>query len=199
MIGSVSSPSAYPGLQGPPVARATSAAPPADAGAPGAPRAEGDVQPGTAAPRDGTGKSASTGGPAAQLSADEQRELRALEARDAEVRAHEAAHMSAGGDLVRGAASFSYQRGPDGRQYAVGGEVSIDISAGRTPEETIAKAERIRAAALAPAQPSAQDMQVAAQAARLAAEARTQLAATTRGAYQDSLAGKAGGIIDAYA
>ena len=97
--------------------------------------------------------------------------------RDRKVRAHEQAHISAGANLVRGGASYSYQTGPDDRRYAVGGEVSIDASPGRTPEETISKAERIRAAALAPADPSAQDRGVAAQAGLMEAEARIELSA----------------------
>ncbi len=138
------------------------------------------------------------------LTEDEQKAVRALEARDREVRAHEAAHMRAGGDLVRGGASFSYQRGPDGRQYAIGGEVSIDTSSGSTPAETIARAERIRAAALAPAEPSAQDMQVAAEATRMAAEARAAQASAGQAKpdanpYQPRVQAERGAIIDQYA
>jgi len=96
-----------------------------------------------------------------------------LKARDREVRAHEAAHQAAGGSLA-GGASFAYQRGPDGRSYAVGGEVPIDLSAGRTPEETIQRARQIRAAALAPADPSGQDLRVAAEAAALEMAAQLQ-------------------------
>jgi hypothetical protein len=110
------------------------------------------------------------------LSPDAQRQLDKLKATDRQVRAHEQAHMAAGGALVRGGASYSYQKGPDGQLYAVGGEVSIDVSPGRTPEETISKAAQIRAAALAPADPSGQDRNVAAGAARLEAEARAELA-----------------------
>ena len=122
-------------------------------------------------------------GEEARLDDDERRTLRELEARDREVRAHEAAHLAAAGGLAMGGANFSMQRGPDGRMYAVGGEVAIDVSKGNTPEETIARAERIRAAALAPAEPSSKDMQVAARATRMAAEARAELAAAVRDSY----------------
>jgi len=147
----------------------------------------------------GTAKESGSGG--SKLSADEQRVLDKLEARDREVRAHEAAHMATAGSLARGGASFSYQRGPDGQMYAIGGEVSLDVSAGRTPEETLAKAERIRAAALAPAQPSGKDMQVAAAAARMAAEARSELANQARQAYQsgDDTESGPGTLIDQFA
>lgn len=114
------------------------------------------------------------------LSAAEERVLAQLQRRDDEVRAHEMAHLSASGGLAIGGASFSYQSGPDGKRYAVGGEVNIDTSAGRTPEETLQKAEQIRSAALAPAEPSAQDRKVAAEAGRMAAQARLDIAAAER-------------------
>lgn len=109
------------------------------------------------------------------LSDAELRKISKLKARDREVRAHEAAHVAVGGSVVRSGARLSYTRGPDGVQYATGGEVSIDTSKASTPEATLAKAERIRRAALAPAQPSAQDMSVAAQAARMAMQARQEI------------------------
>ncbi|QHS10629.1 putative metalloprotease CJM1_0395 family protein [Sinimarinibacterium sp. NLF-5-8] len=110
----------------------------------------------------------------------EQRKLDQLAQRDREVRAHEQAHMAAAGDLVTRSASFDFERGADGRQYAVGGDVGIDTSEGRTPEDTIARAQRIRAAASAPAEPSAQDRSVAAQASQMEAKARLDLAQQRR-------------------
>jgi hypothetical protein len=104
-------------------------------------------------------------------------QLRAVEElsqRDRHVRAHESAHQAAAGGLG-GAASFTYEVGPDGKSYAIGGEVPIDMSPGRTPEETISRAVQIRAAALAPADPSAQDLSVAAEAAVMEAVAEQQL------------------------
>jgi SprA-related family len=95
---------------------------------------------------------------------------------DSEVRAHEAAHLAAAGSIATSGASFSYQQGPDGARYAIGGEVSIDTSAvSGDPAATLRKADTIRRAALAPAQPSGQDMQVAASAAALAAQAQAEL------------------------
>lgn len=129
----------------------------------------------------------------------EARQLAELKARDREVRAHEAAHQAVGGRLVRGAASYTYQAGPDGIRYAIGGEVSIDISPGATPEETLAKAIQIRAAALAPADPSAQDMQVAANAVVMAAEARAELASRQATSYQNDPTSSVGTTIDAFA
>lgn len=110
-----------------------------------------------------------------ELSAEELAELRELQERDREVRAHEQAHISAGAGIVTGGASYSYQTGPDGKQYAVGGEVGIDASpVAGNPEETMRKAQQIRRAAMAPASPSAQDQSVASRAAQMEAEARTE-------------------------
>ena len=112
-----------------------------------------------------------------QLSQQELTQLRELRTRDREVRAHEQAHASAAGSLARGGPSYQYQKGPDGQLYAVGGEVSIDTSAvSGDPQATAEKAQKIRRAALAPAQPSPQDRAVAAAATALEASARAELA-----------------------
>jgi len=106
----------------------------------------------------------------------EYQELQDIKERDREVRQHEQAHLAAGGSHVRGGASFSYERGPDGRQYAVGGEVQIDTSAvAGDPAATIRKMQAVQRAALAPAEPSVQDRSVAAEAAQTEAEARREL------------------------
>lgn len=121
-----------------------------------------------------------------EYTADEQQQIQQLQARDREVKAHEAAHMAAAAGLVSGGMSFSYQTGPDGRRYAVGGEVSIDSSpVPDDPQATLDKARQIQAAALAPAQPSAQDRAVAARATRMAAEARVELAQQRQEAAND--------------
>ena len=112
-----------------------------------------------------------------ELSQEEKRDLEQLKARDREVRAHEAAHKNAAGNLARGSAQFTFETGPDGHRYAVGGEVSIDTSkVNGDPQATIQKAQTIRRAANAPAHPSSQDHAVAASASRLEAEARRELA-----------------------
>lgn len=99
-----------------------------------------------------------------------------LKREDTEVRAHEQAHVMAGGSLVRGAASFGYKTGPDGKLYAVSGEVSIDSSPVHgDPNATIRKMEQVQKAALAPAQPSGQDRAVAAAALNAEMEARRQI------------------------
>jgi hypothetical protein len=112
----------------------------------------------------------------AQLDPANDEQLSKLKKRDQEVRAHEQAHKTAGGQFA-GSTTFSYQMGPDGQEYAVGGEVSVDISpVPGDPQATIAKMQQIRQAAVAPAQPSSQDQQVAAEASRIEAEARAEQA-----------------------
>ena len=104
------------------------------------------------------------------------REIQALQARDREVRAHEQAHSAVGGSFA-GAPSFTFQRGPDGRLYAIGGEVPIDASPiPGNPQATLAKAQQVQRAALAPADPSTADRRIAATAQSLAAEARQEIA-----------------------
>lgn len=105
----------------------------------------------------------------------QQAEIQELKRRDAEVRAHEQAHAAAGGQYA-GAPQYEYTTGPDGKRYAVAGEVSIDVSAAATPQDTIRKMQQVRAAALAPAEPSAQDRRVASEASQKAMQARMELA-----------------------
>nr|WP_324258626.1 putative metalloprotease CJM1_0395 family protein [Cellvibrio fontiphilus] len=121
--------------------------------------------------RDARAKSASDD---VQIKA-ELEQIQALAARDREVRAHEQAHASVAGQYARGT-SYTYQRGPDGVSYAIGGEVQIDTSPiPGDPEATLRKAQQLRRAANAPAEPSSQDARVAAQAAQMEQQARIEL------------------------
>jgi len=108
------------------------------------------------------------------LTPEEQRVVEELKKTDREVHAHERAHQAASGGLA-GAASFQYTQGPDGKRYAVSGEVSIDASPAATPEATIAKMEQVKRAALAPQKPSAKDRQVATQAEQAKRQAEAEL------------------------
>lgn len=111
-----------------------------------------------------------------RLSPEEQKELAELKKTDRKVRQHEQAHLAAAAGLAVSGAQFEYKRGPDGVMYAVGGEVNIDTSPVRgDPRATLEKAQRIERAAQAPADPSAQDRKVAAQARQMAAQARLDL------------------------
>jgi len=109
-----------------------------------------------------------------ELSTDEERLVKELQSRDSEVKAHEAAHQAAGGGMT-GAASYTYQQGPDGKMYAIGGEVSISMSTGSTPQETIANARQVAAAAMAAGDPSPQDYSVASSARVMEMKAQQQL------------------------
>lgn len=124
----------------------------------------------SAAQKDGSPKAKSPGD---DLTPDQKAEVQKLQQRDQDVRAHEQAHIAAGGAYVKGGATYQYQKGPDGKMYAVGGEVSIDTSPVKgDPRATIAKMETVKAAAMAPADPSGQDRSVAAQAEMEEAQAR---------------------------
>jgi hypothetical protein len=117
----------------------------------------------TAKPLTGATQQPGSAGAPQSLTPEEKKDVEDLKKRDAEVRAHEQAHIAAGGQYVRGGATYKLTAGPDGRQYATGGEVSIDRSpVPGDPEATIRKLETVRKAALAPATPSAKDRSVAA-------------------------------------
>lgn len=117
---------------------------------------------------------AESSGSSATLDQEQQREVQKLKAIDRNVRAHEAAHMAAGGGLVRGGATYTYRKGPDGASYAVAGEVGIDTSPEKDPRATIRKMQQVKAAAMAPADPSAQDRAVAAEATSVEATAEAE-------------------------
>ncbi|MFA8344438.1 MAG: putative metalloprotease CJM1_0395 family protein [Rhodothermaceae bacterium] len=115
-------------------------------------------------------------GKESELSDEEKKYLEKLKKRDKEVRRHEQAHKSSAGNLAVGAPNYEYKIGPDGKRYAVGGNVRIDTSKVQDdPEATIEKAKKIKQAALAPADPSPKDRQVAAAATKLEQQARLEL------------------------
>ena len=106
----------------------------------------------------------------------ELQQIKELKARDTEVRTHEQAHAAVGGQYA-GSPSYEYQRGPDGTNYAVGGEVPIDVGViNGDPQATIDKMQTVRAAALAPAEPSGADRAIAADATQKIAAAQAELA-----------------------
>lgn len=111
----------------------------------------------------------------AELTAAEEKMVRQLRERDREVKNHEMAHLANAGQYARGGPTYSYQQGPDGRRYAVGGEVPIDVSQEKTPEQTFQKMRAVKRAALAPAEPSAADRSIAAAATALESQARQEV------------------------
>lgn len=101
--------------------------------------------------------------------------IQKLAARDREVRDHEQAHANVGGELAD-APSYQYEKGPDGKNYAVGGEVPIAIQeVAGDPKATLENARKVQRAALAPAEPSGQDRRVAARAAQLEQQALREI------------------------
>ncbi|MFB2812625.1 putative metalloprotease CJM1_0395 family protein [Shewanella xiamenensis] len=99
-----------------------------------------------------------------------------LKARDTEVKAHEHAHASVGGQYAQ-SPSFKYEKGTDGKRYATDGEVQIDVSiVPGDPLATINKMKQVYAAAMAPVDPSSADIRVAAQALQKMNEAKAKLA-----------------------
>ena len=122
-------------------------------------------------------------------------EVQRLVQTDRRVRSHEHAHIAAGGQYVVSGASFSFQRGPDGKLYAVGGEVSIDTSEiSGDPEATIRKMQQIRSAALAPSDPSSQDRAVAARASQIQARARQEALYMKMEEREENLAKESGDV-----
>ncbi len=132
-------------------------------------------QGGTGQEQGGATASGSKGVDGEVLSQQEQAQLAELKKVDRAVRAHEQAHMAAAGSLVTRGVSLSYEKGADGNRYAVAGEVSIDTSRETEPADTIAKMRNVRAAALAPVDPSPQDRKVAAAAMVTMTDAMNEL------------------------
>ncbi|MBM2815877.1 MAG: hypothetical protein HW421_2639 [Ignavibacteria bacterium] len=97
-----------------------------------------------------------------QMSESEKKMVEELKKIDSKVRSHENAHLTAAAGLVKGGPTYTYRTGPDGRQYAIGGEVQIDTSeVPDDPEATLRKMQQVQRAALAPPDPSPQDQSAA--------------------------------------
>ncbi len=134
-----------------------------------------------------------------RLSDEALKKVEELARRDREVRSHELAHLAAAGPYAQGGIKLKYTQGPDGKRYAVGGEVGIDTSpVPGDPEATLEKARAIRAAAMAPVEPSAQDRRVAVEAARLMAQAQAELARQRNGQDEDGAEPAQPSPLDAY-
>ncbi|MBO2569440.1 hypothetical protein I6M39_10560 [Shewanella algae] len=103
-----------------------------------------------------------------------EREIDSLMKRDTQVRSHEQAHAAVGG-IHAGQPAFEFEKGPDGKRYAVEGEVQIDVSVvNDDPLATMAKMKQVYAAAMAPVDPSMVDIRVAAEAMRKYNQAREE-------------------------
>lgn len=112
-----------------------------------------------------------------------QQEIQRLKTGEQRVISHEMAHKSVGGQYA-GTVSYEYRKGPDGKMYIVGGEVSIDVSEARGPRETVQKMEQVQRAALAPVDPSPQDRAIASAAAAKQQVAQQELLQKNLQAYK---------------
>ena len=110
-----------------------------------------------------------------ELSQQEKQEVADLKTTDAEVKAHENAHKSAAAGLRTSAPNYEYETGPDGKKYAVAGDVNISYQTSSDPEVNLKNAQQLKAAAPAPAEPSSQDRKVAMKAEREIAKARQEI------------------------
>lgn len=111
-----------------------------------------------------------------KLSKEEKEKVTQLKKEDRRVRTHENAHKAAAGNLSKGSPNYDYKMGPDGKKYAVSGNVHIDSAeVPNDPEATIEKAQNIKKVAMAPADPSGQDLKVAREASRMESKARKEL------------------------
>lgn len=95
-----------------------------------------------------------------KLSPEEKAQVQELKQIERKVEAHEQAHKSVGGKFA-GSMSYSYTQGPDNRRYKTGGEVSISIPSDDDPQRLIVQLMQVKRAALAPSDPSSQDIKVA--------------------------------------
>lgn len=111
-----------------------------------------------------------------ELTSEEEQIILRLKQTDQDVRTHERQHVSTAGGYVKSGPVYNYTTGPDGKRYAVGGRVSLDVTPiPNNPEASIRKAQIIKRAALAPADPSGADRAVAATATRMEMKAREEL------------------------
>lgn len=110
-----------------------------------------------------------------ELTTQEKQELAKLKITDAEVKRHENAHKAMAAGLQTSGPNYEYETGPDGKKYAVAGDVNISYQKSSDPEVNLKNAQKLKAAALAPADPSAQDRSVARKADMEIAKAKQEI------------------------
>lgn len=113
--------------------------------------------------------------PKEELTTQEKQELAKLKITDAEVKRHENAHKAMAAGLQTSGPNYEYETGPDGKKYAVAGDVNISYQKSSDPEVNLKNAQKLKAAALAPAEPSAQDRSVARKADMEIAKAKQEI------------------------
>ena len=107
------------------------------------------------------------------LTNEEKIELAKLQKRDQEVRQHENMHMNNPDVQSIGGAKYTYTQGPDGKMYASGGKVTLTTGPTSDPKTAERKARALGDAALAPGEPSNQDLAAAHAAKKMEQEAFT--------------------------
>ncbi|RYA23007.1 hypothetical protein CRU96_10280 [Malaciobacter halophilus] len=90
---------------------------------------------------------------------DYQRVLDKFENLDSKTRSHEQLHASLA--HTKGAISYNYQMGPDGKLYATGGHVRLDTSIPKDEAAAIAKLDKLQKASAAPDGLSSADASIA--------------------------------------
>ena len=93
---------------------------------------------------------------------DYQRVLEKFKNSDSNIRTHEQAHAANGATTTP--ISYKYQMGPDGKMYAIGGEVRLDTSIPKDPKEASFKLSQIQRASNAPSDMSGADAHISIQA-----------------------------------
>lgn len=96
-----------------------------------------------------------------QDQADFERVLAKFKNKDAQIRSHEQAHASIGHTTTP--ISYTYQQGPDGKMYAVGGSVRMDTSMPDDPKAAAFKLDMLQKAATGPTDLSGADNTIASQ------------------------------------
>lgn len=118
-----------------------------------------------------------------ELTEAEAQQVEQLRQRDLEVKRHEQAHAAVGG-AATGAPSYDYTQSPDGKRYAVSGEVSVSFPTTQDPKRRIDELQQVKRAANAPAQPSAQDRAVAREADQRIQQAQLEVLEALRSEAQ---------------
>ena len=92
---------------------------------------------------------------------DFQRVLNKFKHSDANIQSHEQTHASIG--RTTAPISYTYQEGPDGKMYAIGGHVKLDTSIPDDPKAALFKLDQIKRASLGPSDVSGADIGIASQ------------------------------------
>ncbi|MEA3354098.1 MAG: putative metalloprotease CJM1_0395 family protein [Campylobacterota bacterium] len=90
---------------------------------------------------------------------DFERVLEKFKKADADIRSHEQAHATIG--QTTSPISYNYQQGLDGKIYAVGGHVRLDVSLPEDPKAAVYKLDQIKKATTSVADPSGADLAIA--------------------------------------